>query len=332
MTLSRSDLERTAASTGFQVESLEKAFRLLDLLQSLRSHPFLKSRFVLKGGTALNLFMFDVPRLSVDLDLNYIGAEDRDTMLSEKPAIQQAVNAVCGRAGIRVMRVPGEHAGGKWRLSYDSVMGRTGTLEIDINYVLRRPLWPYRVSDSRPVGTITATQIPVLDLHELAAGKLAALFSRNAGRDLFDVCTLLRASNLERSRIRLGFVIYGGANRRDWREISLDDVRADPREVEQQLLPMLRADLAPARSDIGAWSERLVVEGHRLLAGLLPLTADEMEFLRLLNGVGEIRPEILTIDETMQSIIRAHPGLKWKVLNVRKSKGIVGHQGMLCSL
>ena len=48
MTLSRSDLERAAASTGFQVEPLEKAFRLLNLLQSLRSHPFLKNRFVLK--------------------------------------------------------------------------------------------------------------------------------------------------------------------------------------------------------------------------------------------------------------------------------------------
>jgi len=321
MTLSRSDLELVAASTGFQAEPLEKAFRLLDLLQSLRSHPFLKGRFVLKGGTALNLFMFDVPRLSVDLDLNYIGAKDRETMLREKPAIEQAMNAVCGRAGIRVMRVPGEHAGGKWRLSFDSVIGRTSTLEIDMNYVLRQPLWPYRVIDSRPVGLITATQIPVLDLHELAAGKLAALFSRNAGRDLFDALTLLNVSNLDMSRVRLGFVIYGGSNRRDWRKISLDDVQAEPREIEQQLLPMLRADLVPARSDITAWSRRLVEESRRLLAGLLPLKDAEMEFLELLNGAGEIRPDLLTDDNAMQSIIKAHPGLQWKALNVRKTKG-----------
>jgi len=44
MTFSRSDLERAAASTGFQAEALEKVFRLLGLLQSLRSHPFLKHR------------------------------------------------------------------------------------------------------------------------------------------------------------------------------------------------------------------------------------------------------------------------------------------------
>jgi len=44
-----------------------------------------------KDGTALNLFHFDVPRLSVDIDLNYVGAIDRDTMLAEKPKAEQAV-------------------------------------------------------------------------------------------------------------------------------------------------------------------------------------------------------------------------------------------------
>jgi len=50
----------------------------------------------LKGGTALNLFLLDMPRLSVDIDLNYLGA-DRDTMLADLPRVQQAVVAVCGR-------------------------------------------------------------------------------------------------------------------------------------------------------------------------------------------------------------------------------------------
>jgi len=64
------DLSREVAATGFSGESLEKVFRLMALLDALNSHPFLKARIVLKGGTALNLFHFDVPRLSVDIDLN----------------------------------------------------------------------------------------------------------------------------------------------------------------------------------------------------------------------------------------------------------------------
>lgn len=84
-----------SASTGFGAEPLEKVFRLMALLDALNSHPFLKSRVALKGGTALNLFHFEVPRLSVDIDLNYNGAADRNTMLAERPRVEQAIQAVC---------------------------------------------------------------------------------------------------------------------------------------------------------------------------------------------------------------------------------------------
>ena len=77
----------------------------------------LKTRIALKGGSALNLFYFDVPRLSVDIDLNSIGAADRETMLAERPKLEQAVQAVCSREGLTVRRMPSEHAGGKWRLT-----------------------------------------------------------------------------------------------------------------------------------------------------------------------------------------------------------------------
>jgi hypothetical protein len=52
----------------------------------------------------------------VDIDLNYVGAADRETMLEERPRLDDAVSAVCSRLGIEVKRVPDEHAGGKWRL------------------------------------------------------------------------------------------------------------------------------------------------------------------------------------------------------------------------
>ena len=76
--LTREELARESASTGFPMDSLEKAIRLLELLQGLCSHPLLKTRVALKGGTALNLFVLDIPRLSVDIDLNYIGGADRE--------------------------------------------------------------------------------------------------------------------------------------------------------------------------------------------------------------------------------------------------------------
>ena len=315
--LTPAELAQEAEDAGFPVASLKKAQRLLRLLEMLRGHPFLKERIALKGGTALNLFVFDVPRLSVDVDLNYIGAADRDTMLSERPRVDQAIEAVAERLGLLVRRAPEEHAGGKWRLSYADADGRSGALELDVNFLHRVPLWPVSVVDSRPVGSISASAIPMLDRHELASGKLAALFARKTSRDLFDARSLLREARLDRERLRLGFVVYGGASPRDWRTIALDDVQADTKEMERELLPLLRASLVPAPSDLAAWSHQLVVECRDLLGVLLPLAAHELDFLTRLNDGGEVVPDLLTADPAMQAKIAASPALKWKALRVR---------------
>jgi len=319
--LTEGELQREAAAAGFRVEVLEKVIRLVDLLETLRSHPFLKPRVALKGGTALNLFVFDVPRLSVDIDLNYVGAADRETMLADRPKVEQAIEAVCGRLGIQVKRVPPDHAGGKWRLSYTTTSGRPGALELDVNFMLRTPLWPCALGASRPVGSFVAKEVPVLDPHELGAGKLAALFGRNASRDLFDVRELLRMGGLEQTRLRLGFVVYGGINRRDWREVSLDDVQADPEEVDRSLVPMLRADIAPARDQIEQWTSQLVADCRDLLSAVLPLKPMERDFLDRLNDRGEIAPELLTDDARLQSVLREHPALRWKAANVQRHFG-----------
>ena len=74
MKFSPSEVLPAAETTGFKAEMVEKVLHLLNLLNALNSHPFLKGKWVLKGGTALNMFILDLPRLSVDIDLNYIGA------------------------------------------------------------------------------------------------------------------------------------------------------------------------------------------------------------------------------------------------------------------
>ncbi len=318
MTISLAQLDRAAATTGFRAEPLEKALNLLELLEALRSHPYLGDRLVLKGGTALNLFALELPRLSVDIDLNYIGSVDRETMLVERPKVEEAVQAVCSRVGLQVRYAPGEHAGGKWRLTYNRAAGGSGTLELDLNFLLRTPLWKPPELDSLALGSATARRIRVLDVHELAAGKLAALFSREASRDLFDVHALLQRGGFDRQRLRLGFVLYGAMSRRDWRTVSIDDARMDPTDADRRLLPLLRAEVAPAREDLEAWCARLVSECREQLSGLLPFESEELEFLELLNAQGELAPDRLTDDVPMQDLIRSHPALLWKALNVRR--------------
>lgn len=316
MRISRESLEREASATGFRAEILEKVIHLFSLLDGFQKHPLLKGKWALKGGTALNLFWFDVPRLSVDIDLNYIGQVEREAMLAERPKIEAAIQAVCSREEFTVARIPSEHAGGKWRLRYESRMSAGGNLEVDVNFMLRLPLWPVTPNDSRKLGSYQVVGVPVLDLHELAAGKLAALLSRHASRDLYDAHQLLTRAKLEPARLRLGFVVYGAMNRKDWRTVTADDVGFAPAEVERELLPTLRREGENARDReavVNAW----IAETRAALSLVLPMTASELGFLKALLEHGEIKPELLTADAGLADIIRRQPMLEWKARHAR---------------
>lgn len=321
MIFSSERLSTLAEETRFRVEVIEKALHLLNLLNVLNAHPFLKGKWVLKGGTALNLFELDIPRLSVDIDLNYVGNLEREEMLANRPQVEKAIKAVFSREGLTIKRVPNEHAGGKWRLGYQTSSGQSGNLEVDLNFMLRQPLWDFRVAHSFPLGDFQANNIPVLDLHELAAGKLSALLSRNQARDLYDSYKIFRINSLDYTRLRLGFVVYGAMNRKDWRNVSINDIDFDPVELKNQLFPMLRLDDVDFLTAPKEYGTHLVKECRKYLTKVLPLTNAETAFLDLLNGKGEIDATILTDNTDLQRRIQKQPMLQWKALNVKRHKG-----------
>jgi len=321
MKISKEKLAAEAELTGFRAEVLEKVIHLLSLMDGFRSHPFLKKRLALKGGTALNLFFFNLPRLSVDIDLNYIGAVERETMLAERPQIEEAIRATCSREGLSVLRVPKEHAGGKWLLRYESALGQGGNLQVDLNFMFRIPLWPVMNLNSHPVGSYQVAGIQVLDIHELAAGKLCALLARQQGRDLFDSHQLLNHADLKQKRLRLAFVVYGAMNRKDWRTVSLQDVDIAADELSQKLLPLLRRRSEEGNELQASYGRRLVQECRDRLSIVLPFTNSETEFLNLLLDKGEIVPSLLTSNKDLQERIGRQPLLEWKAHNVREHKG-----------
>lgn len=317
--ISPETLIKQAEATGFRPDMLEKVGLLLQLLDAIRNHPFLKNKLVLKGGTALNLFIFDVPRLSIDIDLNYVGAADREAMLLERPKVEEALQAVFSREGFTVRRVPAEHAGGKWQLRYPAASGQGGNLEVDVNFMFRIPLWPIQTMDSRSVGIWQAAGIAVVNMHELAAGKLTALLSRRQARDLFDCSNLFHLDGLDRKRLRLAFVVYGAMSRKDWRTVTPGDVDFDIADLDQKLIPTLRSS-AIERIQKDNFGKILVTDCRKILSGLLPFTDNEMEFLDQVLDKGKIAPELLTDDADMQDRIRRHPLLEWKAMNVREFK------------
>lgn len=320
MNLDRNFLARTAAETGFRVEMLEKVAHLLNLLRAIRENDFLRARLALKGGTALNLFHFNLSRLSVDIDLNYVGAADRETMLAERPELEARLSSLCEREGYEIRHTPdAQFAGGKWQLRYASSRGGQGNIEIDINYMFRLPLWPPTAKSSVSIGALQVEDLLLMDIHELAAGKLAALLDRSAARDLYDTVRLLSTPDIDHERLRTALVVYAGMNSHDLVDAAPNNLKISAEEVADRLTPLLRrGEVGSSPPDVRAYTEILLAQCKELLEPLLPFRPQEWEFLMLLAEKGEIRSELLTNDMGLADRIRQQPMLLWRMHNSRK--------------
>jgi len=189
--------------------------------------------------------------------------------------------------------------------------------------MFRQPLWNLQSLASQTLGDFRAKNIPVLDLHELAAGKLAALFARHQGRDLFDAHQLLRNTKLDPKRLRPAFVVYGALNRKDWRTISVNDINFEVDEIKQMLTPVLHGNIAGyGKIDVPDFAQRLVEECRDELSVVFPLSVKEMEFLDRILTKGQIEPSLITEDVELQTRILRHPMLLWKAVNVRNHFGL----------
>lgn len=318
---SRETLQLLASETGHQPGTLEKVLRLLNLLQEIAADDVLGSRLALKGGTALNVFYLALDRLSVDIDVNYVGALDRAVMLTERPAVEDALNRLLAAQGYQVRRQPGEHAGGKWIARHASALGGQGALEIDMNFMMRQPLFGVARMNSTRIGDTEATNVAVLDLHEIIAGKMVALLDRRAARDLFDARRIFAMEDLNWSWIRAAMLAIGAAGRNDWRAASVDKIGADPKELRQKLLICLPRAYFEEAGSIETWIDETTALCRAKLAPVLALTSGERAFLDGVIERGVIDASGLDVEPDIQARIARMPMLHWKAENVRKAKG-----------
>ena len=108
--------------------------------------------------------------------------------------------------------------------------------------MFRTPLYTIQRQCSHEIGTQRTKEVALLDLHELGAGKLSALFARRASRDLFDTHQLLTKCSLDIEQLRLAGVVYGAMGSRDWRDISIDELDFEEKELKDQLIPVLKKE------------------------------------------------------------------------------------------
>lgn len=259
--------------------------------------------FALKGGTAINLFVRDLPRLSVDIDLAFVPVNERAVALQEIDAalhrIKESLESVSPGFRARMTKWEKGHA---FRML---VANHEAEIKVEVSPVLRGSVYPE--SDRRIVARAEAefgfAEVPTLSFEDLYAGKLVAALDRQHPRDLFDVKLLLEAEGISESLFR-AFLVYLISHDGSLARVVNPTLKPIQRLFEQQFAnmpaePVSLEALEQVRSElIGAVRARL---GER-----------EKEFLLSFKR-GEPRWELLGVAHAPEL-----PAVRWKQLNLER--------------
>ncbi|WP_258868132.1 nucleotidyl transferase AbiEii/AbiGii toxin family protein [Alkalilimnicola ehrlichii] len=200
------------------------------LLTQVAPLVFVDGTFALKGGTAINLFVRDMPRLSVDIDLVFTDHTlPRDQALTRiNDAIRQAAERL-NKRGFQTYAPIAEAGETKLLVRRDRI-----EVKIEANFVLRGTVQPVRQASLAPIARdvlMADLDIPVVSLEDLYGGKLVAALDRQHPRDLFDVMQLFEHEGITPG-IRRAFVVYLVSHNRPVHEVlfpQLRDIRHDYR-------------------------------------------------------------------------------------------------------
>jgi len=190
----RRDLGEQAKKSGFVRDTFEKMVRLTDVLRFIHSEESLRGFLALKGGTAINLTLFDLPRLSVDIDLDMtrnlsIGAVD-----IERERIAGMLT--------RYMLANGYKESGKSRrhrildslvFVYENAAGYADSIKLEMNYGLRTHILPVETRRIELPGEFGATNVVIVAPLEIFGSKIVALLTRAAIRDVYDIDSMIRS-------------------------------------------------------------------------------------------------------------------------------------------
>jgi len=275
---------------------------LLDVL------PFVAAEqdFALKGGTAINLFVRDLPRLSVDIDLTFLPFDDRETALAQISAALRRIKRQI-EGGIADTRVALVDQGGGMEVKLQVQRDRT-QIKIEVNPTLRGHLWPLRTIANTPrVEEMfeAFVETPVISHAELFGGKICAALDRQHPRDLFDVRFLLDAEGVTND-VRFGLIAALVGHNRP--VVELLSGRMHDREAA---FTTEFSGMTLEPFDYAAHTETF----QRLVQTIRDeLTADDKKFLLSFES-GEPKWDLFP-----HSKLADLPGVQWKLLNIHKLK------------
>lgn len=268
---------------------------LLDVLPEVAK----ESCFALHGGTAINLFVRDMPRLSVDIDLTYVPIEDRTVSLKGISAGLENIKARI-EAAVQGVKVIHSESNGKLLIS-----NRGAVIKLEVNLTNRGTIaLPQKMTLSEKAQTEFEVfcVVPVVPLGQLFGGKICAALDRQHPRDLFDVKYLLKNEGFT-EEIKKGFLLCLLGSDRPIHEVIQPNFQDQRLAMENQFTGMAEEEFS--YEDFESTRTQLVETIKN------SLTKADIEFLL---SVKNVDPD-WTIHDFEQ-----FPSVQWKLQNLRKLK------------
>jgi len=307
----KKDLDKIAAETGFIRDNLEKIFRLCEILQYLNEEQLFIDHLALKGGTAINLTVFDMPRLSVDIDLDFAKECSREEMLILRTNINDnLLNFMFAQGYALSPNTKNPHSLDSWVFYFQNSAGNRDSIRIEINYSMRNHIFPIEKKKINVEFLNAEYEVNTLSKIELFGSKIKALIERTAARDLYDVQNMLKYNVIQAGKQDLLrkiviFYLVIGAKRKIESPFNFDSINnLNYSKIRANLIPVLKKsehfDFEAAKTTVKDYLSKLLV-----------FTDNEKMFVEKFNQ-GAYQPDLLFDDDSIIERIKEHPMAVWR--------------------
>ena len=305
----RRELDAKSREYGFNRDTFEKVLRLRTILEFLNTQEYMRKHLLLKGGTAINLTVFNLPRLSVDIDLDFVPNLTREETMDERERLTDILKGYMSEQSYTLSGASRfSHSLDAFHYNYVNAAGNKDMIKIETNYSLRTHVLP---SEDRVFVTDAfgeSIKVRTVAAMEIFAAKTNALISRAAARDLYDFCNMadMKLFSGEEDMFRKCIIFYATISAKEVNK------KFDTSAIDSLVFSKIKSDLLP----VLAMRKKFDLEGKKqqakeYIASLLKPTEAEMDYMESFIAK-EYKPELLFEDAEIIERLRNHPMALWK--------------------
>ena len=315
---SKNEVINIAKDNKFITNTMEKVLRLIDILDFINKSKY-SNYLILKGGTAINLCLFNLPRLSIDADFDFGINLSKEETKNIREEITEIIKGFMSDEGYSLSsHSKFTHSLDSFVFSYNTLSNSKDILKIEINYSNRLHILE-SVKTKSLIDIVDPIEINRLKDEELIGSKICALISRTTARDVFDTYMLFKDDKIKDidliRKITIFYLILGNDLPFDFDIKFVECINKieslNYNKIRDNLIPVLHLE---NKININENKKYLI----NRLKFMFKLNDNERNFIIEFNN-GNFNKNLLFEEYNVSNLIQ-HPMIKWKLDKVNKNK------------